>query len=43
MEAAVAENGHSPWLKFTRDRSAAAMGKPEPVEEGALSFSPSWH
>src|SRR4029077_8933758 len=34
----VAENGHSPWLKFTSDCPGAAMVKSEPIEEGTLSF-----
>jgi hypothetical protein len=37
-KAAVAENGQSPWLKFTRNRSAAARVKLEPVEQGTLNF-----
>lgn len=38
MEAAVAENGHLLWLKFTRNCPAGQMVKSEPFEEGTLSF-----
>jgi len=38
MEAAVAENGHLLWLKFTRDCPAGQMVKSEPFEEETLSL-----